>query len=175
MHSPWPQDGNRSLSSSYPSLYASEGSSSNLQMGQDNGFGYPIQSVGTDTSPDASNQDGSGSRSQSNHPTPSTLSNQNSTSYTSPPNQSGNSNPGSTGPGQSPGYVFGNSAFNMSMPSQLNSGVSPQQSNLNFGTTGMTPGPTGMTPVPDPLWPADGLTDGNEWMFSWSGQTPQPQ
>ena len=166
------------LSNSYPNLYATDSSSNGLQMGQDNGFGFPIHSVGTDTSPDNSNQDGSGSKPTSNHPTPSTISNQNSshTSYTSPPNQTGSSNTGSTGQGQSsPGYVFGNGAFSMNAPLGMSQGVSPQQSNLNFGSTGLTPGPTGMTPIPDALWPAEGLADGNEWMYSWPGSTPQPQ
>ncbi|EXJ58924.1 hypothetical protein A1O7_06354 [Cladophialophora yegresii CBS 114405] len=179
IHSPWPTDPNAATgASSYPSLYAFENSSNNAQIGQENGFGFSIQSVGTDTSPDTSNQDGSGSRQHSNHPTPSTSSNQNSshTSYTSPPNQSGSSNPANSAQGQSsPGFIYSNTAFNMNPPGQLPLGVSPQQSNLNFGSTGVTPGPTGMTPIPDALWPADGLPDGNEWMFSWPGSTPQPQ
>ncbi|OCT51951.1 hypothetical protein CLCR_09178 [Cladophialophora carrionii] len=179
IHSPWPTDPSAATgTSSYPSLYAYESSSNNPSIGQESGFGFSIQSVGTDTSPDTSNQDGSGSRQQSNHPTPSTLSNQTSahTSYTSPPNQSGSSNPANSAQGQpSPGYIYSNTAFNINLPSQLGQGVSPQQSNLNFGSTGMTPGPTGMTPIPDALWPADGIPDGNEWMFSWPGSTPQPQ
>jgi hypothetical protein len=167
------------MNSSYPSLYASDGSGSGLQMGgQDNVFTFSVQSIGTDTSPDASNPDGTSSKPTSNHPTPSTLSNHNSshTSYTSPPNQSGSSNAASAGQGHpSPGYGFGTGGFSMSLPTQMPQGVSPQQSNLNFGSTGMTPGTTGMTPIPDALWPAEALADGNEWMFSWPGSTPQPQ
>ena len=178
VQSPWPLDSAaQSQSGGYPSLYAAEGISSGMQTGQDTGFGFVVQSAGTETSPDTSNQGGSGSKPASNQPTPSTLSNQNSshTSYTSPPNQSGSSYTTSTGQGHpSPGFAFSTGAFNMNMATQMGQGVSPQQPNLNFGSTGMTPGGTGMTPIPDALWPAEGLPDGNEWMFSWPGSTPQP-
>jgi hypothetical protein len=179
MNSLWPPESNiQATSSNYPSLYAT-GSSGSAQMGADNDFAFPVQSVGTDTSPENSNQDGSGSRSHSNQPTPSTVSNQNSThtSYTSPPNQSSSSTTASTGQSRpSPGYIFANGSFDMNMPSHtVNGPTSQQQPTMNLGSTGMTPGPTGMTPIPDALWPAEGLTDGNEWMYSWPGSTPQPQ
>ena len=188
IHTLWPEDSNApalATHDSYPSLYASEGSGSSAQMhttttstgdGFETALGFGVQSAGTDTSPDNSNQDGTGSRPPSNHPTPSTASYQTSsrTSYTSPPNQSGNGHAANGGQDQaSPGYLYSNGAFNMNMSSHV--GQSPQQHNLNFGSTGMTPGRTGMTPIPDPLWPAEGITDGNEWMFTWPGSTPQPQ
>lgn len=194
IHPIWQQDTNpntSTTSSAYPSLYASEGTSINGQMGQgptasssdgfDNGYGFPIQSVGTETSPENSNNDGSNSRPQSNHPTPSTLSNQNSshTSYTSPHTQSTGSssnNANSAQAQQSPGLVFsGHHSWNMSAQIQLGHEASPSAQPVNFGSTGMTPGATGMTPMPDSMWPADGLPDGNEWMFAWPGSTPQPQ
>lgn len=186
---PWPSnpDSNESAISNYPSLYTSDGSSSSAQVGQiimsasdgfDHGYGFPIQSVGTDTSPGNSNQEGSSSRPHSNHPTPSTLSNQQSshTSYTPPQNQSSGS--GTTNSGAqsqaSPNFTFSSSnAWSINMQNQLGQGVSDQPQNSNFASTGMTPGPTGMTPVPDTLWPAEGLAD-NEWMFGWPGATPQP-
>ncbi|KIX95392.1 uncharacterized protein Z520_08909 [Fonsecaea multimorphosa CBS 102226] len=187
---PWPTDANGSAATSnYPSLYASEALGTSAQMAQtmpstsdglDNGYGFPIQSVGTDTSPDTSHHDGTGSRPHSNHPTPSTLSNQNSshTSYTSPPNQSSSGNTASSGQGQpSPGYVFpggAQSSWNMNISTQTGQDTSPQQTGMNFGSTGMTPGPTGLTPIPDSLWPTEGMADGNEWMFTWAGSTPQP-
>ena len=180
VHTPWPMDAAAQIpSNTYPSLYTAKSSSSGIHMGQENGFGFSVQSLGTETSPDTSNPDGSGSKPASNHPTPSTVSNQNSshTSYTSPPNQSGSSNAASTGQGQpSPGYIFGNGGYRVNVPTHMGQDVSPQMSNLNYGSAGLTPGPTGMTPVPDALWPGESMPDGNEWLFSWqAGSTPQPQ
>ncbi|EXJ77443.1 hypothetical protein A1O3_09669 [Capronia epimyces CBS 606.96] len=170
------------FSSSYPSLYASGDSSSggytvptgpgSMNERFDNTFELPLQSVGIDTSPEGT---GSGSRSQSNHPTPSTVSQQNSssTSHTSPPNPSMSfgGNGGQNARQQpSPGFGLGNndgwSAIAPTNP--LGEGVSDQAQNLIFGSTGMTPGP-------DSIWPAGGLGEGSDWMFGWSGSTPQPQ
>jgi hypothetical protein len=154
------------------------GSAPNPISNYETGFPYSVHSVATDNSPSNSNQEGSGSRPQSNHPTPSTLSNQASshTSYTSPPNPSTGGNNNSSAQSQhSPSYLFSGASFNMNMSNLGGQGTSPQQQNLNFGSTGLTPGPTGMTPMADGMWPPEGIPEGNEWMFSWPGSTPQPQ
>jgi hypothetical protein len=141
--------------------------------------GLSVRSVRTDTSPGNSNPDGSGSRPQSNQPTPSSSSNQNSshTSYTSPPNQTGGGNHTTTTQAeQSPGFMFTtHQSWNMIASNQIGPGAADQAQNLNFGGTGMTPGRTGMTPMADATWPTEGMSDGGEWMFNWPGSTPQPQ
>jgi hypothetical protein len=157
-------------------------------------YGYSMHSLRTEPSPQNSNQDGSGSRSQSNHPTPSTGSNHTSshTSYTSPPtNQTGASNnTSSTHSQQSPGFPFTTQdGWNLAGSNPMGAGSSTSQGqNISIASMGMTPGPTGMTPNPtgltpnptgmtpnlDSFWPPEGMCDGNDWMFGWPGSTPQP-
>ncbi|KIW52422.1 hypothetical protein PV05_08058 [Exophiala xenobiotica] len=207
VHPQWRNDAHPNLSdmnNSYPSLYGTDGSGIGPQVSQAGGsssndgfeniYGFSMHSVGTEPSPQNSNQDGSGSRSQSNHPTPSTASNHNSshTSYTSPPmNQTGASNTtGSTHSQQSPGFPFSTQdSWNLAGSNQMGAGSSTNQAqNINIPSMGMTPGPTGMTPNPtgmtpnptgmtpnlDSFWPPEGMSDGNDWMFGWPGSTPQP-
>jgi hypothetical protein len=179
----------------FPSLYSSDTSNIGAQAGQlagtslndayENMYGMAVQSLGTDTSPGNSNQEGSGSRPQSNHPTPSTLSNQTSshTSYTSPPNQTGANNSASgSQPQQSPSFPFPSNESWMIATNQTDLGSNKQPENLTFASTsvtsvsaGVTLNPTGMTPGLDSFWPSDGMGDGSEWIFGWPTSTPQPQ
>lgn len=61
-------------------------------------------------------------------------------------------------------------SWNMTGQNEMGSGVIDQAAELHFTT-----GPTGMTPISDPMWPTEGIGDGNEWMMGWLGSTPQPQ
>lgn len=182
------------VNASFPSLYTPDTSNTGGQPGQftgtsmndayENMYGLAVQSLGTDTSPDNSNQEGSGSRPQSNHPTPSTLSNHTSshTSYTSPPNQTGaNNSAGGSQPQQSPSFPFPSNESWMIATNQTDLGSNKQSESLNFvgttitsGSAGVTLNPTGMTPGLDSFWPTDGMGDGNEWIFGWPTSTPQP-
>lgn len=199
---------NPSTGSDYPSLYGNpEGATFNsnastLAEGIENPFHFSTAAgVGNLNSPgENSYHDSTGSRPQSNHPTPSTSSLHNSsshTSYTSPPNQSisgssaNSSNVNSNASAQARqdpplGYIYPGSASwqaSLSMASNGNAGRQQQQMPadnimqpiMHMNSTGMTPGATtGMTPMGD-LWPQDGLADNTDWMFGWPGQTPQPQ
>lgn len=189
----WPTELNANASasnSSYPSLYASGVSNSSgltgptgpmsMHDGFDNVYELPLHSIGSDTSPDNSHREGSGSRSQSNHPTPSTLSHHTSsgTSYTSPPNYATGTHISNGAPQQqSSGFVVpGDSTWKAMNPSNpLDEMSSGQAQNLAFGVTGMTPGMTGMTPIPDSMWPPAGTGEGSDWIYGWPESTPQPQ
>ncbi|EXJ82083.1 hypothetical protein A1O1_08152 [Capronia coronata CBS 617.96] len=182
----WP--GDKSINPSpfngtYPSLYASSESGKSNRNGQaglvpmgdgfDVIYDFPVQSVGTDTSPENSHQDSSGSRPHSNQPTPSSSSQHNSsrTSHTSPPNQSfGVSGANDAQQQQSPGFGLATTDTwgAMNAPNQSNEGVMGEVQDLDFG-------PTGMTPVPDSMWPTGGVGEANDWMYNWPGSTPQPQ
>ncbi|KAI1616203.1 fungal-specific transcription factor domain-containing protein [Exophiala viscosa] len=185
----------------YSGIYAPEPGNDGAQPGQFAGTSlsdayenmysanFPaVQSLGTDNSPGNSNQEGLGSRSQSNHPTPSTLSNHTShTSYTSPPNQSGGNNSASGSQSQqSPsGFPFPSKESWRIATNQPGPAMSKPTPNLDFTSPGATSGPAGvtmnstgmtpgMTPGMDSFWPAEGMGDGSEWIFGWPGSTPQP-
>lgn len=199
--------GARQSSSDYPSLYATTDTSTSnssapiMTEGIENPFHF---STASQSSPGGNSlHESSGSRPQSNHPTPSTSSIHNSsshTSYTSPLNQStsggsvNSSNSNSNAPQarqvQNPplGYIYpGSGSWQASVTMATGGGISGggqqqqqmsdnnlMQPILHMNSTGMTPGATtGMTPMSD-LWPTDGMTDNNDWMFGWPGQTPQP-
>lgn len=209
-----------STSSDYPSLYGAtdaptfNSNAPTMTEGIENPFNFSSgPSMGSHTSPGGNSyHDSTGSRPQSNHPTPSTSSIHNSSShnsYTSPQNQSisggsmnstsSNNNP-STQARQDPplGYIYPGSASWQASVSMTSGGVAgytggvrqqqhqhqqeqqmPDNNimppNMHMNSTGMTPNATtGMTPISD-LWPAEGMTDNNDWMFGWPGQTPQPQ
>lgn len=201
-----PQSGNaRQSSSDYPSLYSTTDTSNSnssapiITQGIENTFHF---STASQSSPGGNSyNESSGSRPQSNHPTPSTSSIHNSsshTSYTSPQNQStsGGSVNGSSSnapqarqtQNQPLGYIFpGSGSWQASVAMATGGGISGggqqqhqmpnnnlMQPIMHMNGTGMSPGATtGMTPMSD-LWPADSMTDSNDWMFGWPGQTPQP-
>ena len=210
-----PRQGDTSQSSNdYPSLYATtDPSPSNpgapiVPDGFENPFFPAVRSVGSQNSPGGNSyHESTGSRPQSNHPTPSTSSLHNSsshTSYTSPQNQSisggsvnsgnPNNNTSQTRQSQDPplGYIYPGSASwqaSLSMAAggnNSNGGRQQQQLQQSLPdhnlmqpimhmNPGMSPGPTtGMTPASE-MWAADNMTDNNDWMFGWPGQTPQPQ
>ena len=150
-----------------------------------NVYGPPLQAGrSADTSPGLSHNGEVTSRPQSNHPTPSTTSNQPSshTSYTSPHNPSTTgSNSIAGGSDQSPNYLFGPNSnvgtWNIGTEGQINvsSTVPDLHADMNFGPTGMTPDAAGTMPLPDSTWQDVSINDNNDWMFGWTGTTPQPQ
>lgn len=180
------------------------GPASSIAEGFDgSSFDLPLHSLSSGTSPDTSHQEGgSSSRQHSNQPTPPSLSHQTSsgTSYTSPSNQIFGGQTHSANDSQLPKpqqpqqqqHTFGlaggggdswhnnmNPAVFQRASPPTNSGQQQQQQpSVDFGSagTGLTPGPTGLTPMSDSMWPSTGLVgDANDWMFGWTGSTPQPE
>jgi hypothetical protein len=167
---PWTQELRTDLNpqpGDFPSLYGSDALYEGVASGSN---GYGVGSLGTNSSPGNSHVEGSGSHQHSNQPTPSS-STQNS-SYTSPPKQAHGLTQGQPSPST---YAFASQSgawdVNATLPYH---GVAETQPIMNIGNAGMSAGRTGMTPMPDSIWPNDGIGDGNEWMFGWTGQTPQP-
>ncbi|KAL2429255.1 Citrinin biosynthesis transcriptional activator ctnR [Exophiala dermatitidis] len=180
------------------------GPASSIAEGFDgSSFDLPLHSLSSGTSPDTSHQEGgSSSRQHSNQPTPPSLSHQTSsgTSYTSPSSQIFGGQAHSANDSQLPKpqqpqqqqHTFGlaggggdswhnnmNPAVFQRASPPTNSGQQQQQQpSVDFGSagTGLTPGPTGLTPMSDSMWPPTGLVgDANDWMFGWTGSTPQPE